>query len=99
MNFGKSRSKFRRKSTNFTGIEKWRSLIKSKSRYDNNFLDDPSDSEIVQGSDIETNWREVFFGKKRGSVDKTEDNEVVLSKKQTLILATLVPDELILLEE
>lgn len=80
--------------------EKWRPLGRRISRRGTDYLDDDSDNDLPTENETCINWAEEFFGRKSvacmtGMID--QDMDVQLTSKQTLILATLVPNELLLL--
>lgn len=96
MNFsGKGRPK--RFSSNFvTEADKWRSGRRVSRR--NASLDQSDDDE---DTDDETwDWTEELRERHRlGSTKSDQDVEVKLTRKQTLILSTLVPDEILFLDK
>lgn len=101
MNFRKSRAQSRRNSTNFVAesSEKWRTYSKRLSRQVANVLEEDSEDEEPRQRVI-NDWAEEFFGRRSEGPEVTDqDIEVQLSKKQTLILSTLVPDEILLMDK
>ncbi|XP_075984842.1 adenylate cyclase type 10-like isoform X2 [Anticarsia gemmatalis] len=98
MNFLKTRtrSRSRKNSTSMmVSTEKWRNTRKI-SRRGNDFAveDDLDDDEGPQYKEI-TDWVQEFFDRKSETTDIDQDVEICLTKKQTLILSTLVPDEIL----
>lgn len=79
--------------------EKWRPLGRRNSRRDTDYLDEDSDDDVPENEEC-IDWAAEFFGRKsvacmNGMID--QDMDVQLTSKQTLILASLVPNELLLL--
>lgn len=99
MNFRKPRARSRKNSMNvILNTEKWRHYGKRLSMRANDLPED-SDEDEPKYNEIK-NWVEEFFDKKNESNDKhDQDVEVQLTRKQTLVLSTLVPDELLLVEK
>ncbi|XP_045516721.1 uncharacterized protein LOC123709424 isoform X8 [Pieris brassicae] len=99
MNFRRPRTRSRRNSLNFIiNSEKWRNRGKRISRKDDDFLEEDSEDDIAQAGELK-DWVEEFYVRKSVCVDKSDqDVEVKLNKKQTLILSTLVPDEILLID-
>ncbi|XP_045516719.1 adenylate cyclase type 10-like isoform X6 [Pieris brassicae] len=100
MNFRRPRTRSRRNSLNFIiNSEKWRNRGKRISRKDDDFLEEDSEDDIAQAGELK-DWVEEFYVRKSVCVDKSDqDVEVKLNKKQTLILSTLVPDEILLIDK
>ncbi|XP_022114749.2 adenylate cyclase type 10-like isoform X1 [Pieris rapae] len=100
MNFRRPRTRSRRNSLNFiVNSEKWRNQGKRISRRDDDFLEEDSEDDIAQAGELK-DWVEEFYVRKSVCVDKSDqDVEVKLNKKQTLILSTLVPDEILLIDK
>lgn len=102
MSFRKSkRSRSRRSSVNhmMEVNEKWRPLGRKTSRRETDFLDDDSDDDVPENEEC-IDWAAEFFGRKSVACMtglNDQDMDVQLSSKQTLILASLVPNELLLL--
>ncbi|XP_030023044.1 adenylate cyclase type 10 isoform X2 [Manduca sexta] len=99
MNFRKPRARSRRNSMNVVlNTEKWRHYGKRMSRRGTDFLEDETDDEEPKYREIK-DWVQEFFDRKSECLDKADqDVEVQLTKKQTLILSTLVPDEILLMD-
>ncbi|XP_032522428.2 adenylate cyclase type 10-like [Danaus plexippus] len=98
MNFRRVRARSRKNSMNImVSAEKWRTYGRKMSRRDSDqFTDDQEDGLPETGLE---DWVEEFFIQKSlGSEQCDQDVEVKLTKKQTLILSTLVPDEILLME-
>lgn len=98
MNFlmSRTRSRSRKNSTGFIiNTEKWRSS-RQVSRRSENFLDeDVEEDEELQYEDI-TDWVAELFNRKSDTTEMIDqDVEVHLTRKQTLILSTLVPDQIL----
>lgn len=100
MNILKPRARSRRNSINYTaGSDKWKNSTRSLSRKENTYVDEDSDNEDIK-LNLAENWSEEFFGRNSLNATKSDqDIEVQLTKKQTLILSTLLPDEIILMEK
>lgn len=99
MNFRRVRARSRKNSMNImVSAEKWRTYGRKMSRRDSDqFTDDQEDGLPETGLE---DWVEEFFIQKSlGSEQCDQDVEVKLTKKQTLILSTLVPDEILLMEK
>ncbi|KAJ0172180.1 hypothetical protein K1T71_012153 [Dendrolimus kikuchii] len=98
MNFLKQRTRSRRNSTNvLSNTEKWRNYSKRISRRGNDLFEENSDEDEPKYNEIK-DWVQEFFNRKSELISKgDQDVEVKLSRKQTLMLATLVPDELLLM--
>lgn len=96
MNFLKQRTRSRRNSTNIlSNTEKWRNYSKRISRRGNDLFEKDSDEDEPKYNEVK-DWVQEFFNRKSELINKgDQDVEVKLSRKQTLILATLVPDELL----
>lgn len=78
--------------------ERWRNYGRRRSRWDAS-LEEDSDEDDPEGIEIK-DWAEDFFDRKSLYQEKSDqDFEVQLTKKQTLILSTLVPDELLLMDK
>lgn len=98
MNFlmSRTRSRSRKNSTGFMiNTEKWRSS-RQVSRRSENFVDeDVEEDEELQYEDI-TDWVAELFNRKSDTTEMIDqDVEVHLTRKQTLILSTLVPDQIL----
>lgn len=92
----RTRSRSRKNSTGFIiNTEKWRSS-RQVSRRSENFLDeDVEEDEELQYEDI-TDWVAELFNRKSDTTEMIDqDVEVHLTRKQTLILSTLVPDQIL----
>lgn len=100
MNFRRSRARSRRNSMNFmVSTEKWRSHGKKSSRKDNEYLEEDSEDDLLQVSELK-DWFQEFFVPNNTNADQLDqDVEVTLTKKQTLVLSTLVPDEILLMKK
>ncbi|KAI5644898.1 adenylate and guanylate cyclase catalytic domain-containing protein [Phthorimaea operculella] len=96
----RSKSRTRRTSMSFMqdASGKWRSRNRRVSHMDQDEEDSEDDDEDKKH--VVTNWAEEFFGRRSISDSPVEqqDVEVHLTKRQTLILSTLVPDEVLLLD-
>ncbi|XP_045778992.1 adenylate cyclase type 10-like isoform X2 [Maniola jurtina] len=99
MNFRRSRTRSRRNSMNImVTTEKWRNYGKRVSRRGDEYLNDDSEDEMPRASELK-DWVDEFFVRKSTvSNQSDQDVEVNLTKKQTLVLTTLVPDEILLME-
>lgn len=102
MNFRKSRHRStRRYSISYSGTEKWRGTISRPSRKGPSFLNDSSDDEEEETEldqpDIENSWEQELFHANEDLTDtiSDQDMEVKLTRKQTIILSTLLPDEIL----
>ncbi|KAG7309278.1 hypothetical protein JYU34_005218 [Plutella xylostella] len=102
MNFRKSRHRStRRYSISYSGTEKWRGTISRPSRKGPSFLNDSSDDEEEETEldqpDIENSWEQELFHASEDLTDtiSDQDMEVKLTRKQTIILSTLLPDEIL----
>lgn len=92
----RTRSRSRKNSTGFMiNTEKWRSS-RQVSRRSENFVDeDVEEDEELQYEDI-TDWVAELFNRKSDTTEMIDqDVEVHLTRKQTLILSTLVPDQIL----
>ncbi|XP_059051739.1 adenylate cyclase type 10-like [Achroia grisella] len=100
MNFRKPRRRSRRNSMNVVvNTEKWRQYGKRLSRSNTRFVDEDSGDEEPEYHEIK-DWVEEFFDRKSVCPDKSDqDVEVQLTKKQTLVLSTLVPDEILIMDK
>ncbi|XP_038207347.1 adenylate cyclase type 10-like, partial [Zerene cesonia] len=100
MNFRRPRTRSRRNSLNFVlNSEKWRSYGKRISRKDQDLVEEDSDDDVPNAGELK-DWVEEFFVRKSVCADKSDqDVEIKLNKKQTLILSTLVPDEILLMNK
>ncbi|KAM3962169.1 adenylate cyclase type 10-like [Aphomia sociella] len=96
MNFRKPRA--RKNSMNVVvNTEKWRQYGKRMSRRNASCIEEESGDEEPEYHEIK-DWVEEFFERKSTCPDKSDqDVEIQLTKKQTLILSTLVPDEILLM--
>ncbi|XP_047986326.1 adenylate cyclase type 10-like [Leguminivora glycinivorella] len=96
MNFRKQRARSRRNSINImTVADKWKNISRKKSRRDSDSEDD-EDEEDAQLSEVD--WEQEFLQDRLNRLSSDQDSEVQLTKKQTLLLATLLPDEIIQIE-
>lgn len=87
-----------------TEATKWRSNSKrlSLSMKDIDYHIDYDDDDTVDHLSItqSIDWEEHFSKPKDTASETSEqDQEIILTKKQTLILATMVPNELLLMEK
>ncbi|KOB77184.1 putative soluble adenylyl cyclase [Operophtera brumata] len=99
MNFNKGRSRSKRSSMKIVNSEKWRNYGKKTSRNNTQPMNDDSDDDEPKYNEIK-DWVQDFFEKKCESEDRTDqDVEVQLTQRQTLILSTLVPDEILLIDK
>lgn len=101
MNFRKCRNRSRKTSSCMMGTtEKWKPLNTRRfSRRDTCFGEEDSDEDDPKYHEIK-DWVEDFFERKSETADKSDqDVEVKLSRKQSLILSTLVPDEILLMDK
>ncbi|XP_073959541.1 adenylate cyclase type 10-like [Choristoneura fumiferana] len=96
MNFRKTRARSRRNSVNIMiDTEKWKNFGRKMSRK-TEYVEEESDDD----KSTEMNWEQEFFRRKKLSeCISDQDVEVQLTKKQTLLLSTLVPDEILLMEK
>ncbi|KAJ2954748.1 hypothetical protein O0L34_g3051 [Tuta absoluta] len=96
-----SRNKSRARRTSMTFMQdasgKWRNKNRRMSHMDQE--EDSEEDDETKKHEV-TNWAEEFFGRPSVSDSPVEqqDVEVHLTKRQTLILSTLVPDEILLLD-
>ncbi|CAG4966384.1 unnamed protein product [Parnassius apollo] len=80
--------------------EKWRVYSKRSTHIDSDLPEDSTTDEDEPRNNNLKSLTEEIFGRKSISADQIDqDIEVHLSRKQTLILATMVPDEILLLEK
>lgn len=85
--------KSRRLSKNImSDLDKWRQFSRKFSGIELIDLDTSSSDESID-------WEKEFFGHTDESDNSEEDDEIILTKKQTLILATMVPNELLLMDK
>lgn len=98
MNFGKGRARSRKNSMNVVNSEKWRTYGKRISRKETELINDDSDDDEPKYNEMK-NWVQDFFEKKCSDDRADEDVEVQLTQRQTLILSTLVPNEILLLDK
>ena len=99
MNFRRSRARSRRNSLNIMiSTEKWRSYSNKLSLQDSN-LEEDSEDDIPKTTDLKSWLDELFLQKNESSDAADQDVEINLTKKQTLILSTLVPDEILLMKK
>ncbi|XP_050679372.1 adenylate cyclase type 10-like isoform X2 [Leptidea sinapis] len=96
MNFRRPRTRSRRSSLSYSASShKWRNVSKKVSCKDDDLNEDDEEPKAGELND----WVEEFFLHKKACTTKSEEDvEVKLSKKQTLILSTLVPDELLFMD-
>lgn len=79
--------------------EKWRNYGRKLSYKSTDYLEESSEDDMPRESDLK-NWADEFFIRNSTvSNQSDQDVEVNLTKKQTLVLATLVPDEILLMEK
>ncbi|XP_047537856.1 adenylate cyclase type 10-like [Vanessa atalanta] len=99
MNFRRSRTRSRRNSMNIMiSTEKWRTYGRKLSRKDKEYLEEDSVDDLPQACELK-DWFEEFFMQNNAENDQSDqDVEVNLTKKQTLVLSTLVPDEILLMK-
>ncbi|XP_041983062.1 adenylate cyclase type 10-like isoform X2 [Aricia agestis] len=98
MNFKRrSRTRSRRNSLSVVaGPEKWQKYNK---KIKNDANHDSSDEDGLTASELKE-WVDEFFVRKSMLEDNIDqDVEVKLTRKQTLVLSTLVPDEILLMEK
>lgn len=99
MNFSKGRSRSKRTSMNMVNSENWRNYGKRTLKKDIQPMKEDSDDDEPKYNEIK-DWVQDFFEKKSSSEDRTDqDVEVQLTQRQTLILSTLVPDEILLIDK
>ncbi|XP_026761565.2 adenylate cyclase type 10-like [Galleria mellonella] len=100
MSFRKTRGRSRRNSMNVVlNTEKWRHYGKRISYINTNCVEEDTEDEEPEYNEIK-DWVEEFFDRKSVCPNKSDqDVEVQLTKKQTLILSTLVPDEIIIMDK
>lgn len=98
MNFRKSRARSRKNSMSVivATTEKWKKYRRLSRP--NSYGDDDSDDDGPKYREIK-DWVDEFFERKSECDDNDQDVEVKLSKKQSLILSTLVPDEILLMDK
>lgn len=96
MNFRRARARSRRNSVNIMmDTEKWKNFGRKMSRRTEHVEEESDDDKST-----EMNWEQEFFRRKKLSeCISDQDVEVQLTKKQTLLLSTLVPDEILLMEK
>lgn len=100
MNFRRSRARSRRNSMNvMVSTEKWRRHRKKSSRKDNEYLEEDSEDDLLQVSELKGWFQELFVPNNTSADQLDQDVEVTLTKKQTLVLSTLVPDEILLMKK
>ncbi|XP_063374574.1 adenylate cyclase type 10-like [Cydia amplana] len=93
MNFIKQRARSRRNSINIiSAADKWKNINRKKSRRD---VDSDEDEDEEDAKMSEVDWEQEFFQERLNRLSSDQDIEVQLTKKQTLLLATLLPDEII----
>nr|XP_021191693.2 adenylate cyclase type 10 [Helicoverpa armigera] len=99
MNFLKNKRGARRNSTSvMASTEKWRTYSRRMSRRGQDIFDEELDEYEPKYKDVK-NWVEELFERKSDADKVDQDIEVQLTKKQTLILSTLVPDEILLIDK
>ncbi|XP_023944744.2 adenylate cyclase type 10-like [Bicyclus anynana] len=99
MNFRRSRTRSRRNSMNImVSAEKWRNYGRKLSHRATDFLAEDSDDDTPRESKLKDWIDEFFVQKSTMSEESDQDVEVKLTNKQTLVLATLVPDEILLMD-
>ena len=99
MNFLKNKQRTRRNSTSImVGTEKWRNYSRRMSRRGHDVFDEELDEYEPRYKDVK-NWVEELFERKSDADKVDQDVEIQLTKKQTLILSTLVPDEVLLMDK
>lgn len=96
MNFG-TRSRPKRPSSYLVpGNNKWR----TGRRFSRREADlEESDEEAESDNEVKDWTQELMERQKLSSIKSDQDVEVQLTRKQTLILSTLVPDEILLMEK
>lgn len=84
-----------------TDVDKWRHNTKRVSVIDVSDVEEDSDeTEQTPKVNHSVDWGEEFFAQKDNMSDTSDqDHEILLSNKQTLILTTMVPNELLLMDE
>lgn len=101
MNFrNRSRTRSRKNSMNvMVSTEKWRKHSKRRISRRDKYLEDESDDDDPKYLELK-DWVDEFFHKKSRSTEiYDQDIEVKLTRKQSLILSTLVPDEILLMDK
>ncbi|XP_022815535.1 adenylate cyclase type 10-like [Spodoptera litura] len=100
MNFLKNKPRARRNSASvMVSTERWRNYSRRMSRRGHEMFDDDVDEyEPAQHKEVK-NWVEELFERKSDADEIEQDIEIQLTKKQTLILSTLVPDEILLMDK
>ncbi|XP_028156359.1 adenylate cyclase type 10-like [Ostrinia furnacalis] len=100
MNFRKARPRSRRNSLNvMNNTEKWKQTSNRRFSRRDTCFDENSDDDDPKYDEIK-DWVEDFFERKSETPEKyDQDVEVKLTRKQTLILSTLVPDEILLMDQ
>ncbi|CAH0677955.1 unnamed protein product [Spodoptera exigua] len=101
MNFLKNKPRARRNSASImVSTERWRHYSRKMSRRGQELFDyDVDDYEPTQHNKENKNWVEELFERKSDAEEIEQDIEIRLTKKQTLILSTLVPDEILLMDK
>lgn len=99
MNFLKNKQRVRKNSASImVSTEKWRNYSRRMSRRGQELFDEDVDEYEPQYKEVK-NWVEELFDRKSDADKIDQDIEIQLTKKQTLILSTLVPDEVLLMEK
>ncbi|KAJ8711801.1 hypothetical protein PYW08_008755 [Mythimna loreyi] len=99
MNFLKNKQRPRKASTSImVGTEKWRNYGRRMSRRGHELFEDELDDYEPRYKEVK-NWVEELFERKSDADKVDQDIEIHLTKKQTLILSTLVPDEVLLMDK
>uniref|UniRef100_A0A2H1WSR3 SFRICE_010761 n=1 Tax=Spodoptera frugiperda TaxID=7108 RepID=A0A2H1WSR3_SPOFR len=100
MNFLKNKPRARRNSASvMVSTERWRNYSRRMSRRGHEmFEDDVDEYEPARNKEVK-NWIEELFERKSDADEVEQDIDIQLTKKQTLILSTLVPDEILLMDK
>lgn len=100
MNFLKNKPRARRNSASvMVSTERWRNYSRRMSRRGHEMFEDEVDEyEPARNKEVK-NWIEELFERKSDADEVEQDIDIQLTKKQTLILSTLVPDEILLMDK
>lgn len=97
---GRNSRKSKRNSVNLMAeTDKWRTYSKIFSSQITNFNINEDDDEEELSEQKSVDWEQFYNQKDNTSEISDQDQEIILSKKQTLILATMVPNELLTMNE
>uniref|UniRef100_A0A2A4IZ27 Guanylate cyclase domain-containing protein n=1 Tax=Heliothis virescens TaxID=7102 RepID=A0A2A4IZ27_HELVI len=98
MNFLKNKRARRNSTSVMASTEKWRNYSRRQSRRGQDIFHEELDEYEPKYKEVK-NWVEELFERKSDADRIDQDIEVQLTKKQTLILSTLVPDEVLLMDK